>query len=67
MAFFMPASRAADRLRMDPASRGAAAWPRLGVALLFVWLAALAGPVAAQAKEERFEVRSAFLKLSGGV
>ncbi|MFO1375429.1 MAG: DUF4390 domain-containing protein [Steroidobacteraceae bacterium] len=63
----MPVSRAADRLRKDSASRGAAAWLRLCAVLLVAWFAVFAKPVEAQAKEERFEVRSAFLELSGGV
>ena len=67
MASFMPASRPADRLRTNPASHREVAWPRLCVALLIAWLAVLASPVEARTKEERFEVRSAFLELSGGV
>lgn len=67
MASFMPASRPADRLRICPASRGEAAWSRLCVGLLVAWLAMVANPAAAETKEERFEVRSAFLELAGGV
>ena len=67
MAFSMPVSKDAEHHRGSVAPRAAARPAPVRAVWVALWLVVLAIAAVAQAQDERFEVRSAFLDLGDGV
>jgi hypothetical protein len=63
----MPVSRVVDHRHARARSRGVAAVLRLCLAFLALGLAGASSPARGEPRDERFEVRSAYLELGGGV